>query len=140
MKESKLRHLIWVDFNRTLGKNVEYKCQEDDEARRTTFTWLFNDELNTKIINWDDFKPSHSLETSLNIDSDQSVKATFKKEAINTLVDIDSSDDVIIEKIISMREMSDIVWGKEPKEISYIYDNKHHECVFNGIKYIAYLE
>lgn len=148
MIDSKIRHLIWVDFNRNEGKNIEYIAQENNETRTTTFTWNVNNNNMTKIVEWDLFEPSISLETNFQMQNEENPSIPVSslpsegdiKSEVQLTVRPDSNDpQVHSEEIITMSMMSDLVWGKDPVEIKYFYDDNHHECIIEGVKYISYL-
>lgn len=126
MTDNQIRHIVWVEFNRNEGKNVNYTFTENKELRSTTFNWMVDNNNLTKTVEWKDY------ENLLNEN---------EEDAENT-TPLESNEDIKNEeiKIVSFKQMSDIVWGRDPKEISYTHDENHHKCKFEGITYIAYLK
>lgn len=142
-----IKHKLWVQFNRNIDPSLEYEIYEDEINQLTRFTWVESGEARTEIKYW--------VEDSINISTEvfieESIKANFankNEDKVQIKVEgpvegksqIEKPINNLEEKIITMKEMSDIVWGKDSKAISYWYNNKHHECVFEGVKYIAYID
>lgn len=143
MTDSQIRHLIWVDFNRNEGKNIEYTTQENNKTRTTTFSWVENNKSKAKIVKWDLFVDAENICLEKNSPSpipEASTKNNLKSDEPVSDEPIQSSHHTLSEEIVTMSAMSELVWGKDPKKIKYLHDNNHHECIIDRVKYISFVD
>lgn len=149
MTDSQIRHLIWVDFNRNEGKNIEYTTQENNKTRTTTFSWVEGNENKIKIVEWDYFGPLTSLETNAQLEKNN--PSSVPNRGASTKNNLKAGEPIpgaptlndhhaLSEEIVTMSVMSDLVWGKDPEKIKYLHDNNHHECIIDSVKYISFVD